>query len=1101
MTFLNGTSHRANTAALLERVQQTAMQQHKKTILIVPEHLSHETERRLCMVCGNTVSRWVEAMSLSRFADRVFSDLGDANLHGVDQAGRVLLMYRAVSDLRSRLNHFHPGRMKAEFLLQLLELSTEFGRCAITPALLHQASATVNGSLAQKLDELSLIFQQYAAICEAEGIDPSQKLTRLAAFLPDAAFLADTQIMIDGFTGFSMQESAVIQGLCRYAMDVTIAMTVSGEEIFAPAARTQRHLIGELASKQIAYTVTQIAAPQDSALAQLPALLFSHGVAPYAGSSEEISLSECESAYEECLNAADTTLKLVREGMRFDEIQIACTALGQYAPLLQAVFERFSIPYTLNRADPVINRPIMRLVCAALDCVVYHYDTDDVLRYLKSGFAPAEQAMCDRMENYAMIWKLRGSGWTREWTMHPDGLSRDWRERDKARLASLEAARQACIAPLLQLEQALRSAPTAAKMVEALYQFCQTIDIAAQLQQDVNADALLSRQRAMESAQLYESLMQALEQFHHILGERTLQIPEFAQMMLLVLGQYTVAAIPPTADCVAIGEMHMMRQRAPKALLVLGAQEGLFPPYCAQGSILSDHERELLRKNGLTAFRCNADDTEEAMLTIYNLLSAPTAYLKISCCPQPAGESYLYRRIKLLLPKSVPETPLYTPLVLMSEQTSRARLFAMAKTQPEAAALLAPLEALHDEQMEHLANQYLSRGSQIYAPLSPDSVRALYGETLFLSASKIDRFASCRCAYFYEYGLAAKPRRAAEYDARELGTFVHAVLECAVRRVMDEGGYQRVTKQRAAEIASEEMARFVQEHPDDLSAQGARGQYLFSRNFSEVKAVTDELWSELNGSAFQPDRYELSFDADGDMPAVEIRGARAHALIHGFVDRVDKLRLNGKDFVRVIDYKTGAKQMDYTDILEGIGLQMLIYLFALEDNGAALYGSAPQAAGVLYVPAHCRILPQPRRLEAEEADVERAKEVRRSGLILDDAQVLSAMEQPELAPRYLPVKIANGTITGGDRATAQQLQQLKAYVVRTLCDMADQIVCGDVHPTPYQRDPTHGSCTYCDYAPACHFDAYGLAVRRLRKTPPDQFWETIVKENARYGRD
>ena len=97
ITFFHSTSHRAATDAIYRCLQQDVTAG-RHAILLVPEHLSHESERLLCLNCGNQSSRWAEVLSFSRLADRISSLEGDADLHAIDQGGRVLLMYRAVQD-------------------------------------------------------------------------------------------------------------------------------------------------------------------------------------------------------------------------------------------------------------------------------------------------------------------------------------------------------------------------------------------------------------------------------------------------------------------------------------------------------------------------------------------------------------------------------------------------------------------------------------------------------------------------------------------------------------------------------------------------------------------------------------------------------------------------------------------------------------------------------------------------------------------------------------------------------------------------------------------------------------------------------------------
>lgn len=71
--------------------------------------------------------------------------------------------------------------------------------------------------------------------------------------------------------------------------------------------------------------------------------------------------------------------------------------------------------------------------------------------------------------------------------------------------------------------------------------------------------------------------------------------------------------------------------------------------------------------------------------------------------------------------------------------------------------------------------------------LSPGAVRALYGERAAMSASRLERMRSCHFAYFMEYGLRAKPRTPAAFDAPQIGTFLHYLLENVTRDVLAQG--------------------------------------------------------------------------------------------------------------------------------------------------------------------------------------------------------------------------------------------------------------------------------------------------------------------------
>ena len=63
-----------------------------------------------------------------------------------------------------------------------------------------------------------------------------------------------------------------------------------------------------------------------------------------------------------------------------------------------------------------------------------------------------------------------------------------------------------------------------------------------------------------------------------------------------------------------------------------------------------------------------------------------------------------------------------------------------------------------------------------------------------MSASRIDRLKSCHFGYFMEYGLRAKERTSAGFEAPEVGTFIHYLLENVNRDVCERGGYGEVDK-------------------------------------------------------------------------------------------------------------------------------------------------------------------------------------------------------------------------------------------------------------------------------------------------------------------
>lgn len=373
-------------------------------------------------------------------------------------------------------------------------------------------------------------------------------------------------------------------------------------------------------------------------------------------------------------------------------------------------------------------------------------------------------------------------------------------------------------------------------------------------------------------------------------------------------------------------------------------------------------------------------------------------------------------------------------------------------------------------------------------------MQGLYGDTLRLSASRIDRFAACRYAFFLNDGLKATPWRQAKFDAPVFGTFVHYVLECTLRQLRAQGGVASASDETVQAVTEQYITEYVQKFMPDLDARGSRFSYLFMRNRQEIRDVVADVVRELRLSDFTAQDMELTFrEKDGALPPVRIDAKRGSCVISGSVDRVDLYERGGRYSCRVIDYKTGRKDFDYAGILCGEGLQMLLYLFALRRAGAAYYGKPIDPAGVLYIPARAELARVDAGADEQERAAVHAKGRRRKGLVLDDTAVLRAMEKQDV-PEYLPCKWKKDVLTG-DLASRTQFAQLETFVEARVAEMADAIFAGSVQPDPIVRGPQVSACQYCDFAAACHRDLGQQARRVIRAVSAEEFWDEVERRN------
>ena len=262
--------------------------------------------------------------------------------------------------------------------------------------------------------------------------------------------------------------------------------------------------------------------------------------------------------------------------------------------------------------------------------------------------------------------------------------------------------------------------------------------------------------------------------------------------------------------------------------------------------------------------------------------------------------------------------------------------------------------------------------------------------------------------------------------------------------------------------------------------------------------VVRELWDELRASQFAPRDFEVNFGGMEGLPPIPIPNNGMNAILRGFVDRVDTWTKNGTCYYRVVDYKTGKKDFDYCDVFNGVGLQMLLYLFALRNSGTELLGDRAIAAGVQYFPARAPYLPADGLLTEEEAEKNRQAQWKRKGILLKDEEVLRAMDPSEQSVRLSCSIKKDGAMTG-DLADREQLKDLESYVFRVVGKMVEDIASGNVTPNPYSRGSSHDACAFCPYSAICHKGA-AEDRRNYKAMPAQRFWEEIDKEMKRHGR-
>ena len=1093
LKIIYGRARTGKTARIVAEISARVQAKLGFAYYIIPEQYSHEAERELCRRAGDSLALFAETTSFTRLFYSLTAQLGGGAVRFLDNGGKILALARAYEAVLPNLRILGRSELRAKVLPALTYTMNEFAAAKITPEETVDASLRLEGALRDKLCDLAEIYEAYRAICAQGEADPGSILDRVAQMTAKSARMRGAAVYIDGFVDFTEQEYAIIEAMLLTCGDITICLTCDdlrgGSEVHEMSRIAARRITEIAKSRGIPTEMEQSVLPESvTPLDFLRERLFSYS-REETDCGDSVRLFRAPSLGIECEIAAAEALRLVREtGCRFRDITIVVRGFEHYRAALSAVFGYYGVPLYMSRKSGVGEKPLPLLIKYAYAIISSGWDGGDVCDYARTGLSGISAQDCDILENYIYMWNIKGSGFLsdRPWTMHPRGFGMEFVERDSHLLEKINEIRERIMSPLLRLSLQIRGTETAREQAAALSQFlvdAKLPETLASLTDRLTAGG--DEVAAAEYGQIWEITVRALEQTALMLGDSPLESGEFSKLFLLVLDQYSVGTIPQTLDAVTAGDMDRMRRRSIRHLIVLGASEDRLPSERSYRGILTEMERTSLAERGLLLSPSIDDGLFRELNLIYNCLAMPVDSITM-CYSENSGEegraapSYIFERVaRLFSLEPATADPAYLRTFALrpafelasgaengnSSLTARAARKYFART-PQDGLLTSIAKAANG-----------GRGQ-----LSRRAVELLYGKSPRLSSTRIEEFAGCRFKYFMNYGLRLIPKERAEFSAPEAGSFIHYLLEKTTHEIMNGVGFENADEALVNALSDKYSGLYAQEKLGGLQNSDSRFKYLFSRLALSGRRIVQDTVNDLAHSKFRPLDFELAFtDLSGALTSDGIR-------LSGKVDRVDGYMQDGRLYIRVVDYKSGKKDFALRDILGGLNMQMLLYLFALEKSGREIFGEPCFPAGVLYVPSRDEFIVTAARGESDTAlEKKRRAARRRRGLLLNDPAILSAMDSSD-ETTYLPYDGRSKKIDLASLADEAQLQSLRGFIRERVLELGDGIRGGHIESNPVEPDER---CSYCEFSDACRFDPDRDEPRFPPKISIDEIWDTI----------
>lgn len=1080
LNIITGRTGSGKTRYIRNLATEIAKNESGKVIIIVPDQFSFETEKGMLELLGNEKINNIEFLSFSRIAERLLRDYGKITKKSADDATRAVLMSMAIESLQDKLVYYKKYQKNPLLINELLSFNNELKTCCITiDQLAETAEKVKKPTFAKKLDELSNIFQCYDSLMSKNFHDDSLNLDLFAELLYEVPYFKDKTVFVDAFTWFSAQEHKILERIIATADDVYITFccdTVrnNGEyELFYNAMCEIRKLRAtanrvnvKVAPEKILYADK---AYKTDALNFLEENIFDITDKEYETDCDSISLVPCRNKNDECDFVAAEIKRLVREeNYRYRDIAVIERTQDTYKKQLMSSFRKYGIDCFPDNRQPILAQPLMAFMLSLFDILTEGFNSEYVLRFLKTGLYGFTIEEISLVEDYVLMWRTKQSEWKNEWTGNPEGFGVEFNEYSEQKLKTINDLRARIVGPIVSLKNKITET-NGETISRELFAFLRNTGVDNNLK-NFTMQLMSSGEDdlALEQGKIWRILTEILDSLCSATGDSAITLKRYRELFEIIVSTKDIGQIPNGVDEVIIGSADRIKSTAPKAVFIVGANAGVFPVTSSSGAILNDTERCELQSNGVDIISNLAYNSVLEKFIAYRAMTLAThklyvSYSSVDSKSEALSPSELVFEINRLYED---KANVINPDSLSLIESRKTAFSALASESNQNSILGSTLYEyfVKDGSQEEL-NKLEKMSKKEFKIQDNELATDLFGKSMYISASKTEKFYLCPFSYFCEYGIKAQPRREAQMDPAQTGTLIHEVLEIFLK----ENPKDKFIKFTTDEV-KEKVNKIIDNYVDEKLSGYENQPKSFRRTMTLLKErslkLVMQLIDEFSNCEFVPVNFELSINNDGDIAPylIDLDNGGTVKII-GKVDRVDIYTTPDNTFVRIVDYKTGGKIFDLGEVFAGLNMQMLIYLFAIWQNGGELYKNVTPA-GIFYFQAKTsRATETAKGLNRHSDDTEINKNLkdkfRMSGMVLNNIDVITAMEK-NAEGVYIPAVINDDGSVSGNVISLKNIERLKNKVNELIKGMASDLQSGVIRALP-----TEEGCRYCNYHDVC----------------------------------
>ena len=942
LRLIIGTAGTGKSVFLREKIKQNA-RQGKKSILIVPEQFSKTAETDIFSSLEKSQYGLADVFSFTSLLRDVQSDLGKSAQVMLSEAGKAVIAKKSLQNVYKQLSDYANQKNNTSFAFSLAHLFEDFKRNGVDGEKLYFVAENAPKTNA-KLKDIALIYSEYCANIADAGSDLEQMYLELSNTLP-IKYTDSTEFFVDGFESFTYGQYALLNRIMEKSDDVYIALTC--EDVFdrwsntnplSYTANTAAKLISN--AKKINVKVappvklekqyrfkTQILQNADN-------YLMSKQIQQCDNEQNDAFITTFDNQFAEVSFVAAKIIQLTKQGFAFDDIAVVCPQLEKYEHQLQESFSLAEIPYFVDQSRIILSSAPVVLFKNILEIMDKGIKEETVMPLLKTQLTYFDFDTVNCLENYLFVWQDQKLDWQQEFALPYAGMAQEDSEDNREILKNINnLTKQICT--VFENDDSETKEKPAKEILSRMYEIVQKLNSEEILMRLI--EEMQDKQKADLIVRQWECAVDCVQQLYDICGEMIMRPKELQDLFMLMVQGTEIGFAPQTQDCVMISTPQRMKIDDVRVVFVIGASQDVFPGIISEGTVISDRDIQYLKQNDI---HLSADFSQRFAfenLYFYKTLTTSREKLFISCSARNIDSQEIL---------SAEIEGLRDALCLKADNL---QLEDYCITEPFFTQYVGETFGIDGESMLNDLNISVPKiGERVFAVHNKEYIENMLGEHMIISPTASENYFKCPFSYLVRNLLKIFPIEKAQVSQREAGEYLHTVAQKVIEKYKED--YGKTDWQQIEQTTNDIVEEYLNQNYPQKVRESVRFESLSKNMHTNALHLLEYIYREQQNSGFRPAAFEkiIGFDSDIKPVTLPLSNGKKVSII-GVCDRIDVMHLDGKDYIRIVDYKTGTKKFSLDDVYNGLSNQLLIYMDGVLKSDC--FGENPKPAAVMYQPS------------------------------------------------------------------------------------------------------------------------------------------------------